>query len=81
MELIRKEAKKMDTKDLEKEVFKLAEEVKGFIGESKANFKILFDEIKHIRDNDLGHLRMRINILLFSVVGGIIAGIIKLLFQ
>ncbi len=71
----------MDVKDLEKEVFKLAEEVKAFIGESKANFKILFDEIKRIRDNDLGHLRMRINILLFSVIAGIIAGIIKFLFQ
>ena len=67
--------------DMESFIIKFTEEVKEFMGESKTNFKVLFDEIKQIRTNELGHLKMRINILLFSVVAGIIAGIIKFLFQ
>ena len=67
--------------DMESFIIKFTEEMKEFMGESRANFKVLFDEIKQIRTNELGHLRLRINILLFSIVAGIIAGIIKFLFQ
>ena len=62
----------------------MKEAIFQFIGESKANFKCLFEQIENLKKNDLAHLRgdisklrLRIDYILLMIASTIIIGAIK----
>lgn len=52
-----------------------------FKGSTESSLKTIFNLIEDIKNNDLKHLNMKLNALLFTVIATIFAGIIKILLE